>query len=375
MLIIVDENIAYGKEAFSRFGDVILMHGREITNEILKDADALIIRSITNVNEKLLNGTSVRFVGTATIGTDHVDVEYLEQNNIGFASAPGCNSWAVTEYVLSALVYLSNRFHFSLSEKSIGVIGVGNIGSKVAATAEALGLKVIKNDPPKQREGGSGFVGLDETLTADIITLHVPLNMDGEDKTHHLIDEQTLAKVKPGAILINSSRGAVVDNTALLNKLQNDDKLITVLDVWESEPEINLDLLSNVELGTPHVAGYTLEGKVNGTIMIYESICRQININPTWKPDMPKADNELIDLDGLTNKETILKKIFDQIYPIDRDDKMLKRLLDESEISVEKYFDKLRKNYPLRRELCNYTAVNYSPEIEPLLKSLRMKLI
>ena len=218
MKLVVDENIALAEEAFSQFGDVLLIGGRQITNEILRNADALIVRSITKVDENLLQNTNIKFVGTATIGTDHIDINYLDKNNIAFADAKGCNADSVAEYVFTALLNIAPREKISFKNKSIGIIGVGNVGSKVAKYAEALGLKVYKNDPPKQRaDKGNNYVSLKEVLQADIITLQVPLNKTGIDRTFHLLDEEKLNKIKNNSVIINSSRGAVVDNKALLD--------------------------------------------------------------------------------------------------------------------------------------------------------------
>ena len=227
MKLIVDENISFGKEAFSEFGEITFAHGREINNNMLANADALITRSITKVNEELLSGTKVKFVGTATIGTDHIDLNYLQENDITFSSAAGCNSNAVKEYVLAAVSHIF-KHRIDIEDKSIGIIGVGNIGTKVAAISESLGLKVIRNDPPLQRlpAGQTGETGsdiyskLEDALQCDIITCHVPLNLEGIDKTVHLINEETLRLIKPGTLLINSSRGAVVDNKALRERLE-----------------------------------------------------------------------------------------------------------------------------------------------------------
>lgn len=208
MKIIVDENISFGKEAFSEFGEITFAHGREITNNMLGDAEALITRSITKVNEELLSGTKVKFVGTATIGTDHIDLNYLHENGIAFSSAAGCNSNAVKEYVLAAVSHVFKKHSMDIKNKSIGIIGVGNIGTKVAAISESLGLRVVRNDPPLLRETGSDiYSSLEEALKCDIITCHVPLNKEGADKTYHLINEETLRMIKPGTLLINSSRG------------------------------------------------------------------------------------------------------------------------------------------------------------------------
>lgn len=273
MKIIVDENISFGMEAFSQFGEVELVHGRKITNDLLKNAEALITRSITNVNKDLLQGTAVRFVGTATIGMDHLDLKYLDSQNIKYANAAGCNSQAVKEYILSALVHLANENDFTLEGKSIGIIGVGNIGKKIESLAKDFKMTALLNDPPRERaEGSKNFVSLEEALSADIITLHVPLNKGGEDNTVHLINEENIDLIKEEAVIINACRGPVVDNRVLFERIINYRDLITVLDVWENEPDINLNLLEVVDIATPHIAGYSLEGKVNGTTMIYQAL-------------------------------------------------------------------------------------------------------
>lgn len=354
MKIIVDENIEFGKEAFEQFGEVILSNGRKITNDLLKDVEILIIRSITNVNEELLKNTPVKFVGTATIGTDHLNKEYLNSANIKYSSAPGCNSFAVTEYVLSVLSKISYEQNFNLEDKSFGVIGYGNIGKKITHFAKAIGMNVIVNDPPLERDGFDyPFSTLDEALQCDIITLHVPLNKNGLDKTYHLLDEEKINDLKPGTILINSSRGPVVDNTALLKRLKDKNDITVVLDVWENEPSINQELLQKIYIGTQHIAGYSYEGKVNGTVMIYESLCEFLNEEKSWQPELKQIDDNKI---SLTKKETedLLYSITNKIYPIDQDSQKLKSFAELNSFEFAKQFDLLRKNYKLRREFNNY---------------------
>ena len=378
MKIVVDENISFGKEAFENFGEVELIHGRKITNESLKNADALIVRSITNVNKKLLENTQVKFVGTATIGTDHIDKEYLLKNNIRFAYAPGCNSFAVTEYVYSAITYLVNKYKLELDKMSIGIIGYGNIGTKVASVAKAMGIKTIINDPPLQRINNyENFSSLEEALKCDIITFHVPLNLDGIDKTVHLLNRENISLIKENAILINASRGPVVDNTMLEEKLSKDKNIFAVLDVWENEPDYSLDLMKYVEIGTPHIAGYSLEGKVNGTTMIYEQLCDFLNMKPTWKPKMPEVKDNIIDLMGEKKNIEILSTIFEKSYRIKEDDDLMRKALKFSKEEKIKYFDSLRKNYRLRRELINYTAqIDASNrKIKKLLNAFRLNIV
>ena len=357
MKIIVDENIAFGKEAFEQFGEVVLISGRDISNAHLKDSDALIVRSITNVNQELLNGTKIKFVGTATIGTDHIDVDYLEKSNIAFASAAGSNSHAVTEYVFSAITHLVNKHKIKLEDLSIGVIGYGNIGTKVYAVAEALGLRVLKNDPPVERKTGrKDFYKLEEALSCDIVTLHVPLNNEGADNTYHMLNDKNISLINERTILINSSRGPVIDNKALKERLLIKKDILTVLDVWEKEPDYDAELMNLVELATPHIAGYSFEGKVNGTVMVYKALCEFLNVLPTWKPELPVVSNNQIDIDGNETTEKMLSNIFNKSYKISDDDKLLREgsLLPVKEKS--NHFDSLRKNYRFRRELNNYTV-------------------
>ena len=357
MKLIVDENIAFPKEVFSQFGEVTLCGGRKITNELLRDADSLIVRSITKVDKNLLENTKVKFVGTATIGTDHIDLSYLKEKGIAFADAQGCNANSVAEYVFTALSKIAVERKLSLKEMSIGVIGVGNVGSKVVNFAETIGLKVLKNDPPKERAGiGSGYVSLDEALGADVVTFHVPLNKEGIDKTFHLLDEKRLNGLKEGAILFNTSRGPVVDNSALLGLIDKKD-LTVVLDVWEGEPRINTELLKKVYAGTPHIAGYSYEGKVNGTKMIYDALCNFTGQQAQWKPKLPDVENKEITFPGKGSLEEKLYYIFNKIYDIDLDDEKMRQLIYMDAETGGKYFDELRKTYPLRREFNNYSIV------------------
>jgi erythronate-4-phosphate dehydrogenase len=374
--IIVDENIVFAKEAFALFGNVTLLSGREINNSILKDADILIVRSITKVDKELLKNTPVKFVGTATIGTDHIDLEYLKKNKIAFADAKGCNAYSVAEYLVVSLLNLSVRFNFTLKEKSIGIVGVGNVGSKVAKFADALGMKVLLNDPPLQRAGNNNsFVSLDEILNADIITLHVPLNLSGIDRTYHLFDKKKLMGLKDGTILINTSRGAVIKNQELLEIIDTK-KLKVVLDVWENEPDINIDLLNKVIIGTPHIAGYSLEGKINGTKMIFDALADYLNLNISFNFTKEAPKNSLLSFEKSETIEKDLDQIVSKIYPIQRDDKLMRKMLNMSREERIKYFDLLRKDYPIRREFNNYRIElkNFDGKTKNILTNLRFNI-
>jgi erythronate-4-phosphate dehydrogenase len=373
MKIIVDENIAYAKESFGKIGDVKLMHGREISNSDLQDVDALIIRSITKVDEKLLNNSKIKFVGTATIGTDHVDKDYLQQNGITFADAKGCNANAVVEYVFFAISKWVLENNKRYSDLKLGVVGVGEIGSKVVKCAQLLGMRVLQNDPPRERiEKAAEFVNLDEILESDIITIHTPLTYKGVDATFHLFNEHNLKKIKNNCLFINAARGEIVDNTVLIKELENNNFSV-VLDVWENEPEINLSLLKKVLIATPHVAGYSTEGKVNGTKMIYDSLCNYFKIKKEWFPFLPKPQNNIIKANSFNSIEELIQKIFIQIYDINEDSNITKnKLLADKELAG-KTFDSLRKNYPLRREFFNYKikALKTNEQLSGIFKAFR----
>ena len=342
MKIVADPNIPYIHEAFTPLGDITLVPGRQLTAAHIRDADLLLVRSVTPVNAALLDGSRIRFVATATIGFDHVDVAYLAAHGIGFATAAGSNANSVAEYIIAALLELAHRQNFRLRDKTLGVVGVGNVGTKVVRYASALGLRVLPNDPPRQRaEKLPDFVSLDHLIAeADIITCHVPLAKTGPAATVHLLDPHRLAR-RP--ILINSARGAILDNSALLTaKLTG-----LVLDVWEGEPHIQSDLLARVDLGTPHIAGYSFDGKVNGTQMIYEAACRHLGVEATWRPVLPAPPVPRLTVMVATGEddEDVLRRIIRQVYDIAGDDARLRAGFQQ--------FEKLRAEYPVRREFFN----------------------
>lgn len=376
MNLIVDENILYAEEAFSSFGNLKLVNGRTLTNTDVKNADVLIVRSVTNIDKNLLKNSNVKFIGTATIGTDHIDLNYLKENNISFVDARGSNADSVAEYVFTALLKVASEKRISLKEWTIGVIGVGNIGGRVVRLAQAIGMNVIKNDPPLERKGtGSNYVSLDEILKSDIITLHVPLTLEGTDKTFHLLNKQNLKKIKKECIIINTSRGAVTDNSALLEET-NKKNFNLILDVWENEPAINTELLKKTQIGTPHIAGYSLEGKVNGTKMIYDALCRFAKTEPLWKPSLPVTGTTNLFLPEGNSDEEKLYKLLSGIYNIEKDDSELRRILQMNTREQADYFDKLRREYPVRREFSNYT-IQISKEdlrFRKILEAFRFKV-
>jgi erythronate-4-phosphate dehydrogenase len=374
--ILVDENIPFAVEAFSEIGSVRLISGRDITNESLKTIDILIVRSITRVDGNLLKNTPVKFVGTTTIGSDHIDTGYLQRNNIGFANAPGCNADSVAEYILTALLQIASNKNIRLGEKSIGIIGYGNIGSRIARIAESFGMRTFINDPPLQRNTGQTFfVPYEKALQGDIITFHVPLNMTGIDKTYHMLSGEHMQRFDTEKIIFNSSRGSVVSNDDLKALLAGNRHTV-VLDVWENEPQIDIALLRLVQTGTAHIAGYSYEGKVNGTVMIFNSLCRFLGLNKRWNPLLPVIENSAFEYPETGQPEKSLYLLLSGIYNIEQDDRAMREMLKLDEGSRGKHFDILRKNYPVRREFSNYTiSINKSLRKEiKILKALRFNV-
>lgn len=378
MKILVDENIPQAKEAFSNIGKVTLHHGREITNQLLKDVDILIVRSITQVNKNLLDNTPVKFVGTATIGTDHIDKEYLQSKNIFFADAAGCNSFSVAEYVITAIAKIFTETNKSFVDKKIGIVGYGNIGTKVTKFAKALGFETVINDPPLERQKvNENFRSLEEALKCDVITFHVPLNKTGVDKTYHLLNEENIHLIKSGSLLINTSRGPVVKNEVIKKRLKEQNDINVILDVWENEPKIDLELLNLVNIGTAHIAGYSLEGKLNGTFYVYEKLCRFLGINPEWTPYYPNINESILKVGTSKKIEEIIFDVCGKVYDIDYDNIQLRKISSENFSNSDKYFDQLRKNYKTRREFNNYTIKtdNGNQSIKEILKVLRFNVI
>ncbi|NLN93755.1 MAG: 4-phosphoerythronate dehydrogenase [Candidatus Hydrogenedens sp.] len=370
MKIVVDENIPYGQEAFGTLGSVQLSAGRAVSPSMLSNADALIVRSITRVDEALLTGSAVRFVGTCTIGEDHIDKEWLSKEGIAFSSAPGCNATSVADYMTAALLLLEKEYNLSLDQMSLGVVGVGNVGSRVAAKAQALGMHCVLNDPPlAEKTGDSLYRPMEEIHDCDIITFHTPLIRDGRWPTWHLADENFFEKLRPGTILLNTARGAVVDNMLLKEKLVAKKIRAAVLDVWENEPTIDQDLLKLVFFGTPHIAGYSFDGKVNGTTQIYEALCAHAGRASRWAASkvMPPPPCPEVTVDP--DEEHSLLKAVTGVYDFPGDDRRMREILDLPPDQVGPHFDLLLKQYPVRRDFHNTRAVLKSPS-EKLARSL-----
>ncbi len=374
MKIVADANIPFVRECFSQIGDVELISDRQITPKLVAGADVLLIRSITRVDADLLAGSHVRFVGTATIGFDHVDVDFLRKNKIGFASAPGSNSNSAAEYIIAALLEIAERFDIDLEGKSIGVIGVGNVGSKVAAKCKVLGMRIFCNDPPLQRQtGDQKYLPIEALYDCDFITLHTPLTFEGVDKTFHLANEKFFQLLKKGCVFLNAARGAVVDSSALKAVVESAGLKAVVLDVWENEPNIDTNLLGIVDIGTPHIAGYSLDGKIAGMIMIYNSVCKFFDIEPKFSTNdflpEPSVPELFVDSRSSTEQDVLLQTVR-SVYDIRQDDVKLRRILNEPAEKRGAFFDKLRREYPLRREFQN-TRVIVDDENSNLARKLK----
>ncbi|AHW60925.1 4-phosphoerythronate dehydrogenase PdxB [Draconibacterium orientale] len=369
MKIIIDNKIPYIKGALEPFAEVIYLPGSETTPEIVKDADAIITRTRTICNDKLLRDSKVKYIATATIGFDHIDTDYCKQAGIKWTNAPGCNAESVNQYIASALCSWAMRKRTDLTGLTIGIVGVGNVGKRVAKTCKILGMNVLLNDPPRERtEGSREFVSL-ETIQneADIITFHVPLNMSGEDATFHMVDEDFLQNLRKNPLIINSCRGEVCDSEAIYNAIEASDIKGFIADCWENEPDINLDLLNLCEYGTPHIAGYSKDGKANGTKMSVQAISRffGLGIN-NWEPtnvELPATTS--IEIDGNQRREySILAEAILSTYDIENDD-------DDLRDSPLK-FEQLRGDYPVRREFNTYTIEAKNIETKTLEKLIEL---
>lgn len=378
--IVADENILYVGDAFASLGQVTCVPGRAIGPSTIKNAQVLLVRSITKVNRELLENSPIQFVGTATSGLNHIDVEFLQARRIAFASAQGGNANSVAEYVITALLIIARRQGLRLSGKTIGIVGVGNIGRLVKAKAEALGMTVVLHDPPLAHEtGDTSYRPLEAALDCDVVTLHVPLTFEGPFKTFHLFNHATLAHLKPSAIFINTSRGEVAETQALLSRLRKKPPGATVLDVWESEPDINWELFNLVSLGTSHIAGYSLDGKAQGTFLIYQALCQQFGVTPTWSPShsLPAQALPQVEIERKDKPfEQILCDLTTDIYNLEDDHTRMAALLKIPREQRPLAFDRLRKHYPIRREFhnTNIRLLNGDTELQRMVGGLGFKI-
>jgi erythronate-4-phosphate dehydrogenase len=348
--ILADENIPFAREAFSPFGDVTLRGGRSMAAADLSDADVLLVRSVTRVDSALLEGTPVRFVGTATIGVDHIDTAYLKSAGIAFADAAGSNSRSVAEYVIAALLEL--RAHgVTLDGTDLGIIGVGRIGTLVMEMATTLGMRPVGYDPPRAERDGFRSASLEELVECPLLTIHVPLVRDGRHSTRHLVDDSFLEKLSDGAAIINTSRGGVIDSAALIRWLQGGRGGRAILDVWEGEPDIPSDLVEHCLVTTPHIAGYSLDGKLRGTAMLAEALGHHYGVESPWNPaEAIPADAGTIEITPNSSGLDAVAGAVRGAYDIRRDDAALRLLLGRDEAGRRAGFDDLRRSYPVRRE-------------------------
>ena len=362
------------KGVLEPYADIQYLPGNQINAEHLKQADALLIRTRTKCKNALLSESPVRFIGTATIGFDHIDTQYCDSKNIKWTNAPGCNSSSVQQYIAAVLLKIAFEFRFDLKDKTIGIVGVGNVGSKIEKFARLFGMKVLLCDPPRQREeGDTGFVKLGKLLKeSDLITLHVPLNIVGEDATYHLFDDNIFKKIKKGAWLINSSRGEVVETNSLKKALKSGRLSGSVVDVWENEPDIDIELMGNAFIATPHIAGYSTDGKANGTAMIVNSLSEFFEFPlKNWYPEkVPYPEQPLIEIDcSEKSRQEIFREAVNHTYNIDDDDTLFRFSPAD--------FEKQRGNYRLRREFKAFQVklLNGDKSLSIMLHELGFQLI
>jgi len=374
MKIIADNKIPFLRGALEPYAEVIYLPGKETTAEVVRDADALITRTRTACNASLLAGSSVKVIATATIGFDHIDTAWCEANGIIWRNAPGCNSWSVKQYVTALLLALARKRGLSLEGMTLGVVGVGNVGSKVAEAASILGMKVLLNDPPRERkEGHEGFVSLDELIgQSDIITLHVPLQKEGQDATWHLFDAERLAGMRSSQILINSSRGPVVDNKALKAALKAKGLKAACLDVWEGEPDLDPELVGLLDFSTPHIAGYSADGKANGTTASVRTVAEVLGLPlADWKASGIPAPVQSLEFELDADKKSMQDVLTEAVlhtYDISADSEALRADLGA--------FERLRGDYPIRREFTSFTVKlrGGSPQMAAKLTELGFRL-
>ncbi|MBF6058189.1 4-phosphoerythronate dehydrogenase [Thiomicrorhabdus heinhorstiae] len=368
--IVIDDAVPYAADMFGHLGEITLLPGKKITPSDVQNADALIVRSRTQVNQNLLTNSRVQFVGSTVVGLDHIDQTYLQKNDIHFYSAQGCNANSVAEYVIHVLFDLAERHGFDLQHKTLGIIGVGNVGGRLYQKAQNLGIKCLLNDPPRERDPKDNelnFVDLDQCLTADIITVHTPLYMSGVDCTYNLINAEHISRLSPEQILINAARGGIINEAAwAAQPLQ-----AIVVDCWENEPNIDETLYRSADLATPHIAGHSLEAKIAGGEMVYRQLCRHWQIEPqnNWQTLLP-PDPQPIEIDSRTeSSQTKLHRLFKEVYNPYNDDSAIR---DKQIQKVHLAFEDYRRTYPLRREWHRHRVQNIkTPHLAKLLKSLK----
>ena len=380
MHILADENIPLVDEFFAGFGKIRRMPGRSINRAALENVDVLLIRSVTRVDREMLEGSAVRFVGTCTIGTDHLDLDYFEQAGIEWASAPGCNARGVVDYVLGSLLALSEVRGEALARRRFGVVGAGEVGGRLLEVLRGLGWDVRVCDPPRQVREAGDFVSLDEILAeCDVVSLHTPLTLGGDWPTFHLFDQARLSRLRPGTWLINASRGAVVDNAALRDLLLQRPDLEAVLDVWEGEPQVDVALAGLCRIATPHIAGYSLDGKLRGTAQIYAALCAARGVEPAIELAQLMPGPALTELAFASSAEPaeMLATLCRAVYDPRRDDADFRRSLLGNEAQRRAGFDLLRKQYPPRREIdgLKVRIGGHNPALATIVEALGARLL
>lgn len=371
MKIAADENMPALEATFAPGNELILLDGRQIRKEDLGDVDVLLVRSITRVDADLLNGSKVKFVGTATIGIDHLDTPWLAANNIQWANAPGCNADAAAQYTLAMMMLACERLNKDFLQQSVGIIGSGNVGSRLAHLLRSLGMSVLVCDPPLQDLGHSGLVSLQDACQQNIVSVHVPLTQTGPYPTQHLFNQHQLGELSAGTLLVNAARGGVLDAGALLAELETG-RLHAALDVWPSEPFIDNQLLELTTVATPHVAGSSVQGKSNGTYMIYRSFLQAFSC----EIPAPETSNQKPDIAGIldfTSKVPFISALRQLVFsscPIARDDQALRALIDSSGNATRVQIDALRRHYPRRSEFDSWAFRGAAKEVSEILKRL-----
>ncbi|MGF6693141.1 erythronate-4-phosphate dehydrogenase [Metapseudomonas resinovorans] len=380
MQIVADENIPLVDAFFGGLGRIRRLPGRAIDAAALAEADLLLVRSVTRVDRALLAGSPVRFVGTCTIGTDHLDLDYFTEAGIAWSSAPGCNARGVVDYVLGSLLVLAEDEGVDLGSRTFGVVGAGQVGGRLVDVLRGLGWRVLVCDPPRQAAEGGDFVDLATILhECDAISLHTPLDSGGEHPTHHLLDAGRLARLRPGAWLINASRGAVVDNQALRELLGRRTDVRAVLDVWEGEPRADVELARLCRIATPHIAGYSLDGKLRGTAQIHQAWCRVSGQAENVQLDelLPTPWLGELALDASCDPNWALATLCRAVYDPRRDDADFRRSLVGDEAQRRAAFDALRKHYPVRREIdgLRVRLTGEAPRLAEIVRALGAELV
>ena len=381
MRLIVDENLPFTQEFFGSSAELIHLPGNAITPEAVKSADGLLVRSVTQVNQALLEGSQVKFVGTATIGVDHIDQAWLKNAGITFASAPGCNANSVVDYVIASLLWLAAEQGFKLQDKIVAVIGVGQVGGRLAARLQAYGCQVLLNDPPRAAKGEVEYLGLpfqaltDVLKAADLVCLHTPLTREGAYPSRHLIGAKELALLE-GKVLLNAGRGGVVDQQALKHQLTSNSAPLLVLDVFEGEPSLDAALIQQCQLATPHIAGYSLEGKSRGTEMIYHAWCQHLGLAPsvTLATLLPPVPVGLLEFDASCGVEEACRAAAHLCYqPLADSWRLLQAL--KANTATDAVYQQLRKSYPIRREFSSLKVKAATQQQTSALKALGFAVV